>query len=397
MKIGIWLGFDVKESAGGAFSYTDRLIQLVDKYRFSDDIDICFVNLIGCGSFNKEICSLVNLPASILYLIQKYPFLYRLVKAVSRRIVAIKGYGKVLSSRGIKIMYYLHQGECLDSNFPFIATNWDIGHRSTQAFPELMWSGKTYETRENYYRNILPKALMVFSESQTGKKELMEYANIGSHKIRVLPLFGGGVTQQILSEERGKAILSKYGLEAGKFYFYPAQFWAHKNHRNLVLAFREVHERFPDLKLVLSGSDKGNKDYIEKIIKDNHLIEDVIFLGFVPIEELYCMYKFATALVMASHFGPTNMPPIEAMEIGCPVVCSDLGGHREILSNSAVYFDSYNVFSMVEAMITVFEHNEKYRLLIANQKKVSDFSEEKAIERLEKLLKEVVEIRGCWG
>lgn len=65
---------------------------------------------------------------------------------------------------------------------------------------------------------------------------------------------------------------------------------------------------------------------------------------------VFALYKSAAALIMASHFGPTNMPPIEAMELGCPVICSDLGGHREILDNGALYFNSYDYFSIYNAM-----------------------------------------------
>ena len=32
-----------------------------------------------------------------------------------------------------------------------------------------------------------------------------------------------------------------------KFLFYPAQFWAHKNHLRLIEAFREVAAEVPDL------------------------------------------------------------------------------------------------------------------------------------------------------
>ena len=41
-----------------------------------------------------------------------------------------------------------------------------------------------------------------------------------------------------------------------KFLFYPAQFWAHKNHLRLIEAFREVAAEVPDLHLVLTGKKR---------------------------------------------------------------------------------------------------------------------------------------------
>lgn len=397
MKIGVWLGYDIKESAGGAFSYIDRLIQLIDEHIFPEGIDICFVSLLGGGNFKKETTSLIEFPQSFVQLIKTQKLLYRIIRRLAQRYVLWKGIKGLMDRKGIKLMYYLHQGECLDSNYPFIATNWDIGHRSTHAFPEVIWDGKPFEVRENFYRNILPKALMVFCESNTGKKELINYTNIGEHKIRVLPMFGGSVTTVQLSDNKAHEILKSYDLQENKFFFYPAQFWAHKNHVGLIKAYAKVLEKYPDYKLVLSGSDKGNKDYIKTIISEVGIKENVVFLGFVPIETLYCMYKHATALVMASHFGPTNMPPIEAMEIGCPVACSDLGGHLEILGDAASYFNSYGISSIYDSMFDVIENNCEYRSKIAKRRSISPYSAEKVMSVLEELLKEVVAIRDNWS
>lgn len=397
MKIGVWLGFELKESAGGAFSYTDRLIQLIDEHPFPKGIEICFVSLLGGGNFNKQITSLIDFPQSLVKLIKTQNLLYRVVRRLIQRYILWKGIKGLMGRKDIKLMYYIHQGECLDSNFPFIATNWDIGHRSTHSFPEVIWDGKPFEVRENFYRNILPKALMIFCESETGKKEIMQYTNIGEHKIRIFPMFGGSVTMVQLSNDKAHEILESYDLQKHKYFFYPAQFWAHKNHVGLIKAYAKVLEKYPDFKLVLSGSDKGNKDYIKSIISELGIEKKVVFLGFVPIETLYCMYKHATALVMASHFGPTNMPPIEAMEIGCPVACSDLGGHREILADAASYFDSYDVNSIFGALTDIIENNNRYRDLITTQKIDSSYSNRCAMPKLEELLTEVVNIRLNWA
>lgn len=396
MKIGVWLGFELKESSGGAFSYIDRLIELIDEHNFPKEIEVCFVNLTGTGHYKKEVCPILDLPKFFISLVKNNLLLHRLVKCFGNFLIKKRGLKRMFAGKGISIIYYPHQGQCLDSNFPFIATNWDIGHRSTHAFPELMWDGKSFEVRENFYRNILPKALMIFCESETGKKEIVQYTNIGEHKIRVLPLFGGGVTTVKLSDDEGHEILRSLELKENEFFFYPAQFWAHKNHVGLVKAFAEIAKKYPNFKLVLSGSDKGNKDYIKSIISELGLTDKVIFLGFVPIETLYCMYKYATALVMASHFGPTNMPPIEAMEIGCPVVCSDLGGHREILGDAACYFNSFEIKTIIDSMIEIMENNKLYKNKIRKQQTVSDYSQKKAMKNLELLLVEAINIRLNW-
>ena len=63
-------------------------------------------------------------------------------------------------------------------------------------------------------------------------------------------------------------------------------------------------------------------------------------------EEIASFYKHALALVMPSYLGPTNIPLIEAREFNCPVLCSDLDGHKEILGSEAIYFPPNNVIKI---------------------------------------------------
>lgn len=135
------------------------------------------------------------------------------------------------------------------------------------------------------------------------------------------------------------------------------------------------------------------KDCCEKL----NLVEDVIFLGFVSEEVLYTLYKYCVSFIMASHFGPTNMPPIEAMEIGCPVICSDLGGHREIMGDSAIYFDSFSPDSILQAMEEIISRRDYYLGKVQNQRSVTKFNVLHAINALEQCLLEAVEIRSNWN
>ncbi len=44
-------------------------------------------------------------------------------------------------------------------------------------------------------------------------------------------------------------------------------------------------------------------------------------------------------MVMPTYSGPTNLPPLEAVALGCPVVYSDLPGCREQMGAAALYCD----------------------------------------------------------
>jgi glycosyltransferase involved in cell wall biosynthesis len=181
------------------------------------------------------------------------------------------------------------------------------------------------------------------------------------------------------------------------YFYYPAQFWAHKNHYNLLLAFKKLVSEFQGekIKLVFSGSDRGNKPYVQSVIRQLQLNEHVIVLGFVSNEQVFTLYKHALALVMPTFLGPTNMPVLEAMHLGVPVICSDLTGHRETCGDGAIYVHPHDVDNWYRAMRSMLDNSKRETLILkatAIHEK-SRFNIQHAIESLEAVLVNVIAIR----
>lgn len=396
MRIGVWLGTEVIPALGGGASYMARLVRLIDNYKFDSDIDICFVSVVPQKGFKKDVIHISCFPKRLFTIFCHYKKIWTFLARANRYILRRNGLRNRLKKYDVGIIYYISQTYCFDSSFPFIATNWDIGHRSTHSFPEVTVNG-IFEERELFYSSVLPKALMIICESEAGKEEIVKYTNVGEHKIRVMPMFAGSVSSCICSAIQQAEILKRVGINDSMYYFYPAQFWAHKNHHGVLQAFRMFVDRNgSNYKLVFCGSDKGNLDYIKHVVNDFGLKDQVFFLGFVSEETIYTLYKNALCLIMASHFGPTNMPPIEAMEIGCPVICSDLKGHREILGDAAVYFNSYDAESILEAMEIVTKEQDTYRNKLKLQKQATKFNVENSMACLNKILHKALVIRKNW-
>jgi glycosyltransferase involved in cell wall biosynthesis len=182
---------------------------------------------------------------------------------------------------------------------------------------------------------------------------------INEARIFVLPMFAGGVVNFDFDVLEQADVLAVYELVKDQFFFYPAQFWSHKNHINLLHAFKEYLKENKNCKLVFTGSDKGNQSHVQQVVKDLQLQENVKFLGFVDNRTLYSLYKNAIALVFPSLLGPTNMPLLEAFELDCKVICSDLKGHREQLHEYALYFnplDKNDIFKKMQEVNSYKPH-----------------------------------------
>lgn len=403
MKIGIWLNSDYSPEVGGGYSYYSRLIDGIDNYSFSDGIEICYIiEGNNTPNLNRPIIHLSYDPTPLTIkekVMRRIPlFRSRIRRMISQRDDQNKKdeYTRILQSNNVKLIYYPIPYYCPLPNFPFVITHWDIGHRSTFAFPEVAGSD-TFVDREQFYNNILPKALLVFCESTAGKEELIRFTQIHPMKIKVVPIFSGGSSSVLVDRESQNNILQKLGLTKNKYFYYPAQFWAHKNHITLLNAFNIFLKDYTDYKLAFTGSDQGNLQYIKETTQQLGLAEHVVFAGFVSQEAVSTLYQNATSLVMPTLMGPTNMPLLEAMECNCPVVCSDFPGHQEELADSAIYVNPMNPTEILSAMEEMVIHYEEYSQRIQSRKKSCPFTLDNALQSLNNHLFEAIHLRSCWG
>lgn len=396
LRVGVWINEDYNPEMGGGFGYYSQLINAICDYNFVD-AEIIFISKKFSSDWNKryksyEIQTLDFTPPVL-------PLHYRVIKKIASKLrlqTKTVDYSKEkeVSNELIKdelyevvdLIYYPIPG-CLIENFPYIYTLWDIGHVSMYAFPEVSMN-KVYESREMHHNTVPHKALMVFSESEQGKKEAVKYLNLNENRIKVVPIF----PSEIISD---RIIALKPDILRDDLFFihYPAQFWSHKNHYNLLLAFKIVSSYFPSLKLIFSGSDKGNKEYILELIEELKLSNAVLDLGFVKNEELKWIYQNSQGLVMPTFLGPTNMPLLEAAELGCFVACSNLKGHKEQLGEYAYYFDPLNPKEIAEKIIVMIENKQKGESRIYN----SNFNITNALHQIDIAFSEIKSVRFCWG
>ncbi len=359
LRIGIWLG-DVRQlDSNGASSYSDAVKNGVLSNHLN--AEICFISTVA----KTNIEGFKTFPINFKYCL----FLYSIFVFISRLIeffpiFRVLGIAKLLFEsiyrksiielyENIDIIYYPVPVKEVLPEFPFIFTVWDLGHLNTYPFPELSMH-YAFETRVNFYNNNLKKALFIFAESEIGKQQLVEYQNIFPEKVYVLPMPPSIVVSNYTISVKPDHL----GLE-DKFIHYCAHFWAHKNHINLIIAFNDVIKTHPEVKLVLSGLDKGVRKYVENYITKIKIWENIILVDRFSIEELKWLYQNSAGLVYTSFLGPSNMPLVEAKELNCPVICSNLKGHIEQLGDYAKYFDPKSPSDISRSIIRMLESEDR--------------------------------------
>jgi glycosyltransferase involved in cell wall biosynthesis len=210
----------------------------------------------------------------------------------------------------------------------------DLMHRYEPRFPEVSAKGQ-FRYREAHYRNICRWSTAVLVDSTVGKEQVHESYGLDPARIHVLPF---APPKYIYAKDTPPDFDEIYRLPP-KFAFYPARFWAHKNHLALVRGAKTVVETAPDFKLVFVGSKKNGYDAVKGLVRELGLAESVIFLGHVPDNHMPELYRRARCMVMPTFFGPTNIPPLEAFATGCPAAVSNIYGMPEQIGEAALFFD----------------------------------------------------------
>ena len=296
----------------------------------------------------------------------------------------------------IDIVWFLHPMGTLVS-VPYIATVWDLQHRSRPYFPEVSATGWSWEERERTYSSILPRASYILTGTHAGKNEIVHYYRVNPDNVIVNPLPAPSSSTENRSDTISD-IRKRYGIRAD-FVIYPAQFWPHKNHVNLLIALAILNrKRGKTIDMVFTGSDKGNADHVLEKISELGLHDQVHILGFVPREDLKALYSKARALTFPSFFGPDNIPPLEAFALGCPVTASRVSGAEEQLGDAALLFDPANPDDIASAILTILEDDQLRARMTQNGADIAKVRTPQAYVALVcAALDKFDPIRRCWG
>lgn len=185
-----------------------------------------------------------------------------------------------------------------------------------------------YKLRRLGYRTILRWGILhakhLIAVSKATRQEILDHFPVQEEKITVAY---EGVDRKISDPGGVPVIKPPYFLYVGNAY-------PHKNLEALLEAIKVRQE-----KLVLVGKDDFFYQRLRKTVGLMGLANLVVFFGPADDQELANLYAHADAFVFPSLMEGFGLPALEALALGCPVLCSDIPVFHEILGTAAVYFD----------------------------------------------------------
>lgn len=342
-RVGLFLG--VEPHAGGMFQYAQSLLEALKAFP-TDQYEV----RVAYASDEWPVI-LANYPFKATRLLHgrrglKFAALAMVLQLPSWLTRRINPIAKQLQALHCDLWIFPAQDAiAYQAGVPFVATIHDLMHRYEPHFPEVAgW--KRYRIRERRFKNLAAKSKGILVDSEVGRQHVVESYGTDATKIYPLPYIPPAY---ILNALEPADFDERYRLPK-KFLFYPAQFWAHKNHKALIDAAASVKANCPDIQLVFTGGKRHLYETLASYVAKVGMQDHVSFKGYVPDSDLPTFYRRARALVMPTYFGPTNIPPLEAMACGCPMAVSGIYGMPEQSGDAALYFDQKSVPDMAAAL-----------------------------------------------
>ncbi len=314
MKIGFFLsGF----SSGGIYNQTMGFLNLIKKIPLHENDEICIL------SDEK-----IELDPSILnfeVIYYKKTFLKRILFNVCDIIKKNKfiefnkilnPFQKFLKKNNIDLVVFAQPSfySLYCDGTHFIINIWNTEIKKYYNFNEFISGGFEYQNK--IIKFATEKAFKIFVFTERNKKDLKELYNCRDEKIMIqnltpnLPyIFDKNQKLNYLE------IFNNFKLNKEfKWFFYPAQFWPHKNHKYLLDVMKNLmKKKLNKVGFIFCGPDKGNLEYINKTVEKENLNENVKILGFINDIEMISIYKNCQAVLMPTLLGRSSLPLLESL------------------------------------------------------------------------------------
>lgn len=264
-----------------------------------------------------------------------------------------------IKNEKIDLMHFPHFNIPIFYPGKFIVTIHDLiithfpTRRATKLGPLL------YKAKQIGYKIVIwmaaKRAKRIITVSQFSKQEIVKHFKLKDEKV-VVTYEACDPPKQA---EGGFAHIADRFKITKPYLLYVGNTYPHKNLERLILAFKKIlEEESIDIQLVLVGKRDYFSERLENLVKEQRMVGDVIFTGFVEDNELPLFYRSALLYVFPSSIEGFGLPPLEAMSYDLPVVSSNAPCMPEILGEAVKYFHPDEISDIVHVLKQVIQDKQ---------------------------------------
>ena len=200
------------------------------------------------------------------------------------------------------------------------------------------------KVQKRKWRNIVKRAVEVcdyiITVSYFSKKEIQEEFNIPEHKIFVVYSYAQNVREKLDYNEINQVEYIDRLKNAQYVVSAVASMNLNKNFIRVALAWK--NSRYYNRSVMIAMSKKNSMAF--KVLLTLLGIKNrVVVPGYVSLERLSSLYYISDLFIFTTLREGFGVPPLEAMEIGTPVLTSNMSCMEEVLGGAAVFVNPYKI------------------------------------------------------
>jgi 1,4-alpha-glucan branching enzyme len=176
------------------------------------------------------------------------------------------------------------------------------------------------------------EAWRVIACTEYMRYELGAYFQTPTDKIDVIPNGVGTEAFDALEGVDLSTFRREYALPEEKIVFHVGRIVFEKGIETLIRSVPSVLAHLPEAKFVIAG--RGPElEAMRALVSSMHLEHKVLLLGFVSTEDRNRLFKIADCAVFPSLYEPFGIVALEGMAARVPVVVSEVGGLKEVVTH----------------------------------------------------------------
>jgi len=368
-KLKVCVMIDILPNSGGGFHMAKSICQII-KNQDNRKIDFKFLTTyrqtkkiledelnLKINLFNKN--SIFNRFLSKIYKIKLFS-----------NLIKFSPLEKYLKNNFFDLIYFISPSYLITQckKIDSVYTIWETQFNDLQKLPE-------------YQNNIINLRHDSFNFASKYSKKIFVGTGELANEVKKLyatktnKLFYQPIPPYIISKKMKKNYKSKNNfinkIIKNKYYFYPAQYWKHKNHEYIIKAFKLLEKKKIDFKIVFSGYDKGYLSNLELLAKKMNCSNFFIFLNYVSDDDLIFLYKNCSALIIPSLVGTHTFPLYEGFYFKKPLIYNSKNLDQKFRENVISlntddlkslgkcinYINKKNLKSMIESNFALYQKN----------------------------------------
>jgi glycosyltransferase involved in cell wall biosynthesis len=252
------------------------------------------------------------------------------------------------------------------------------------AMPEILNNALKRAYAKLLIERAVKQAAAILCVSAFTKAELQKRLRVSPEKMTV--------TYPGLDAEWPQSAAPHVETDGRPYLLYVGNVKPNKNLGLLLGAFRRVMHVMP-YRLVLAGRMRGFGTSDEAVVRQADAFGDrVRFTDEVSDAELIALYAGASAFVLPSLYEGFGLPLLEAMQLGCPVLCSTAGSLPEVAGDAALYFDPRSEQELAARLSQVGDETRMYKLRQSGFERVRRFSFQECAEGSAGVMNRLLEI-----